>query len=169
MDLLPETDFRLFAVSVRFPHNLAQQVELRPIQEGVYEVRHFTGTLRVVVVHQLPEREHNAMLHLFSARPDQFRYGAMHHRVRSAEASTLPYQLFECYRLERLLMPDTRGRPLSSLALIYQILQKHRQEGQMMPDMLDKLVEETIVEILDKVPLSDLPVIRAIFSGLGAS
>src|SRR6266446_10585475 len=52
-DLLPETDFRLFAVSVRFPQALTRQVNLAPLQPGVYEVRHFTGPTRVVVVHEL--------------------------------------------------------------------------------------------------------------------
>src|SRR5258708_7245467 len=46
-DLLPETDFRLFAVSVRFPRDLARQVATTPVQRGVYEVRHFTGALRL--------------------------------------------------------------------------------------------------------------------------
>jgi hypothetical protein len=105
-DLLPETDFRLFAVSVRFPQKLAQQVELRPLREGVYEVRHFTGTLRLVVVHQLPRHEHNAMLHLFSARAELMRYGAEHYRVRSSETSTLLLQLFKRYALEASTMPD---------------------------------------------------------------
>src|SRR5690348_555859 len=73
-DLLPEQDFRLFGVSVRFPQALARQVDLAPVQSGVYEVRHFTGLLRLVVVHELPQQEHNALLHLFSARADLLRY-----------------------------------------------------------------------------------------------
>jgi hypothetical protein len=105
-DLLPEADFRLFAVSVRFPQGLAQQVALEPLQEGVYEVRHFTGSMRLVVVHQLPQREHNAMLHLFSAKRDLLQYGKEHYRVRSAETSTLLLQLFETYSLEGSVMPD---------------------------------------------------------------
>ena len=105
-DLLPETDFRLFAVSVRFPTGLARQVELTRLQEGVYEVRHYTGHLRLVVVHQLPQQEHNALLHLFSARTDLLRYGAEHYRLRSEETSTLLLQLFERYRLEGATMPD---------------------------------------------------------------
>ncbi len=105
-NLLPETDFRLFAVSVRFPQGLARQVVLTPVQQGVYEVRHFTGTLRLIVVQELPQQEHNAMLHLFSARMDLLRYGAEHYRLRSSETSTLLLQLFERYRLEVALMPD---------------------------------------------------------------
>src|SRR6266567_1190500 len=65
-DLLPEAEFRLYAVSVRYPQGLAQEVPLTRVRDGVYEVRHFTGSLRLVVVHQLPQEEHNAMLHLFS-------------------------------------------------------------------------------------------------------
>jgi hypothetical protein len=105
-DLLPETDFRLFAVCVRFPTVLAQQVPLTRIQEGVYEVRHFTGTIRVVVVHQLPRTENNAMLHLFSAQTEALRYGAEHYRQHSEETSTLFLELFKRYRLEGMTMPD---------------------------------------------------------------
>jgi hypothetical protein len=123
-DLLPESDFRLFAVSVRFPHGLAGQVDLTPVQPGVYTVRHFTGSLRLVVVHELPQAEHNALLHLFSARTDLLRYGATHYRLRSEETSTLLLQLFERYRLE----------------------------GALMPDMLQELARETIEEILRKLP-----------------
>src|SRR5437868_1818787 len=94
-DLLPETDFRLFAVSVRFPQALARQGTLTPVRPGVYEVRHFTGVVRVVVVHELPREEHNALLHVFSARVDLLQYGAVHYRLRSQETSTLLLQLLE--------------------------------------------------------------------------
>ena len=96
-DLLPETDYRLFAVCVRFPHNLAQQVTLTPLRPGVYEVSLVTLRLRVIVVHQLPQAEHNAMLHLFSAREELLRYGQEHYRPRSKETSTLLYELFKAY------------------------------------------------------------------------
>jgi hypothetical protein len=101
-ELLPETDFRLFAVCVRFPTRLAQQVLLTPLQPGVYEVRHFTGTLRVVVIHQLPQEEQNALLHLFSAQAEALRYGVEHYRQRSEETSNLLLQLFNRYRQEDL-------------------------------------------------------------------
>jgi hypothetical protein len=105
-DLLPETDFRLIAVSVRFPQALTRHVTLAPVQPGVYEVRHFTGVLRLVVVHELPQQEHNALLHLFSAREDLLRYGTTHYRLRSEETSTLLLQLFARYHLEATIMPD---------------------------------------------------------------
>lgn len=105
-DLLPETDFCLFAVCVRFPQALAAQVHLATVRPGVYEVQHFTGKVRVVVVHELPEAENNALLHLFSARQDLLRYGIGHYRQRSADTNTLLGQLFATYRLEAALMPD---------------------------------------------------------------
>jgi hypothetical protein len=55
-DLLPETDFRLFAVSVRFPQSLARQVALARVQPGVYEVRHFTGVIRLWWCMSCPSR-----------------------------------------------------------------------------------------------------------------
>lgn len=106
-NLLPEEDFRLFAVSVRFPQKLSQQVPLTPIRAGVYEIGHFTGQLRLVVVHQLPREEHNAMLHLFSAQRELVKYGIDHYRQRSAETTSLLKQLYERYRQENLAMPYT--------------------------------------------------------------
>ena len=103
--LLPESDFRLLAVCARYPHNLAQEVTLTPVQEGVYEVRLLTMSVRVIVVNQLPRVEHNAMLHLFAAREELLRYGQEHYRPHSAETSTLLYELFKAYS-EDPTMPD---------------------------------------------------------------
>ena len=127
-DLLPESDFRLFAVSVRFPQGLARQTDLKAVQPGVYEVRHFTGVLRLIVVHELPQQEQNALLHLFSAREDLVRYGKAHYELRSKETSTLLLQLFERYRLEITLMPDA----------------------------LQQFAEETIAQLLKELPAERL-------------
>src|SRR5262249_24406546 len=57
------------------------------------------------VVSQLPQAEHNAMLHLFSAREELLRYGQEHYRPHSPETSSLLYQLFKVYS-EEPNMPD---------------------------------------------------------------
>jgi hypothetical protein len=106
-ELLPEADFRLLAVCVRYPRDLARQVQLETIQEGVYTIRPFTDLLRLVVIHKLPRQPHNAMLHLFSANQDLAEYGALHYRPYSVETSMLLYQLFERYQKEGLPMPLT--------------------------------------------------------------
>ncbi len=104
-DLLPEADFRLFAVSVRFPQQLAGS-GVALVQEGVYEVRHFTGRIRLVVVNQLPPAEHNAILHLFSTKRELLASGVQHYRVRSSETSSLLYELFRTFHEEMHTMPD---------------------------------------------------------------
>ena len=59
--------------------------------------RRYTERIRVIVVHQLPLVEHNAMLHLFSAREELLRYGQEHYRQNSKETSTLLRDLFMAY------------------------------------------------------------------------
>ena len=105
--LLPEEEFRLFAVCARYPHNLAGQaawVEKRP---GVYECRRGTDAIVVVALRELPQSAHNALWHLFSAAPEQVAFGVQEYRQRSPETSTLLHRLFEGYKKEGLAMPYT--------------------------------------------------------------
>jgi hypothetical protein len=104
-NLLPEGDYRLFAVCARFPQQLAQRVALSTRREGVYELRVATATVRIIVAAQLPEQEQNAMLHLFSASLERLRYGRDHYRPYSKETSTLLNELFKVYT-EETDMPD---------------------------------------------------------------
>jgi hypothetical protein len=126
-DLLPETDFRLFAVCVRSPQKLAEQVTLTPIRPGVYEVRWITLCIRVIVVHELPQEEQNAMLLLFSAQPEPLRYAQENYRPHSTETSTLLYQLLMAYSED----PD-------------------------MSNQLQEFVRQSIDELLEKLPPEEL-------------
>jgi hypothetical protein len=105
--LLPESNFRLYAVCSRYPHNLANQVPWEAVQPGVYRCRRGTDVIGVVVAGQLPRAEHNALLHLFSASAEQVGYGAGHYRRRTERTSTLLDQLFQGYQGEGLAMPYT--------------------------------------------------------------
>jgi hypothetical protein len=125
-ELLPENNFRLLAVCARYPVQLARQVTLTPLREGVYDVRLGTLTIRVIVVNQLPLAEHNAILHLFSARVELLRYAHEHYRPHSRETSSLLYKLFQAYSEE----PD-------------------------MPDKLKEFVRETIDELLKSLPAEE--------------
>jgi hypothetical protein len=160
-DLLPEDDFRLFAVSVRYPQKLAQQVTLVPIHAGVYEVGHFTGRFRLIVVHQLPREEHNAMLHLFSAQEDLVKYGAEHYRQRSDETTTLLRQLYERYRQEGVAMPYTMEDLIRET--IDELVQTHpdeilkrfpvekRLEGLSIEERLEGIPPEMLEAVLQKL------------------
>jgi len=114
------------------------------IQEGVYAVRHFTGVIRVVVIHELPRAEHNAMLHLFSANQELAEYGARHYRPHSAETSTLLHQLFERYQKEGLPL----WKNLEELAretrkeLLQQASPEERLEGLTADELLKALPPE---------------------------
>ena len=105
--LLPEEQFGLYAVSVRFPQNLAQQVDFQLIQPGVYDCRWGTDVIRIVVLRQLPQSDNNAPLHLLSASAEQFRFGTEHYRMHSDDTSTLLWRLFEKYLLEGVNMSYT--------------------------------------------------------------
>jgi hypothetical protein len=48
-DLLPDDQFGLYAVTTRFPHNLAGKIPRQQRQAGVYDCRWGTDTIRVVV------------------------------------------------------------------------------------------------------------------------
>ncbi len=105
--LLPEEEFRLYAVCSRYPSQLAKAVDWTPLQRGVYECHRGSDVIRVVVMRQLPQVEHNAVLHLLSAMPEQVGYGASHYQQRSADTSTFIYQLFEGFKREGINMPYT--------------------------------------------------------------
>jgi hypothetical protein len=94
---LPSSEFRLFAVSARYPSKLTKEVDLLPVKSGVYDVIGIGLTIRVIVVNELPEVENNAMLHLFSAREELIRFGQEHYRPHSTGTSTLLYQLLKAY------------------------------------------------------------------------
>lgn len=150
-ELLPPEDFRLFAVCARFPRNLADNnVPLRQLQQGVYEVEALSRRIRVVVVNQLPREEHNALLHLFSASGELFAYGAQHYRIRSAETSSLLLELFQRYQEEVLTMPDmleeftreTIDRFLKGLPA------KKRLEGVSVEDRLEGVSVEELLAAL---------------------
>src|SRR5262245_13101782 len=87
--LLPEEQFRLYAICARSPQKLPQQVPWQERQPGVYDCTWGTDTIRVVVAVELPRQEHNAALHLFSASAELVNFGGRAYRRRSQDTSEL--------------------------------------------------------------------------------
>src|SRR5260370_25716297 len=87
--LLPEDQFRLYAVCTRYPGQLASGVGWRRLQEGVYECRRGSDRIRGVALRQLAQTDNNAVLHLLSATPDLVGYRARHYQQPSQHTSTL--------------------------------------------------------------------------------
>ena len=106
-ELLPENQFRLYAVCARFPHNLSGQVPWRERQAGVYDCQWGADVVHVIVAGDLPREEHNAPLHLFSASPDLVGFGGNAYRRRSENTSLLLAKLFEKFKGEGLAMSYT--------------------------------------------------------------
>jgi hypothetical protein len=106
-ELLAEDQFRLYAVTTRYPHNLSGQVPWQTIQSGVYDCQWATDTIRVVVAGELPREVHNAPLHLFSASPDLVGFGGRAYQRHSASTSGLLVELLEGLQAEGFPMPFT--------------------------------------------------------------
>jgi hypothetical protein len=105
--LLPEADFRLYAVCSRYPHNLANDLALRLVQEGVYACERGTDGIRIIVAGQVSREPHNALLHLFSASAEAVGYGAGHYQQRSHDTSSLLQDLLGNYQGEGIAMSYT--------------------------------------------------------------
>ena len=105
--LLPVEDFRLYAVSTRRPAKLETEISLIKIGQGVYEVQWGSRPIRLIVLSQIEQTEHNAVWQLFSGIPESFRYGAYHYNWRKNKLSTVINQLFASYSMEGLVMPYT--------------------------------------------------------------
>ena len=105
--LLPEDQFRLYAVCARFPHNLSGQVPWQASHAGVYDCRWGTDVVRVVVAGELSREPHNAPLHLFSASPELVAFGSGVYRRRSETTSQLLGKLFERFEGEGFTMSYT--------------------------------------------------------------
>jgi hypothetical protein len=105
--LLPESDFRLYAVCSRHPDNLAGAVQLEPVQEGVFECRRGTDSIRIIVAAKMPRTAQNAVWHLFSASGEQVAFGTHHYEQRSEETNTLIQELLGRYQREGFTMSYT--------------------------------------------------------------
>jgi hypothetical protein len=152
-ELLPEEAFHLYAVCARYPHNLAGQVPWAAVEQGVYECRRGTDVIRVLVLRQLPQSEHNAMLHLFSASQEQIRYGVEHYRQRSDETSSLLLRLFENYQREGLNMPYTMADFRRDFVKdhLKDLTPEERLEGLSAEELLKGLSPEVIEALLKRL------------------
>lgn len=106
-ELIPESEFRLYAVSTRFPQRLSQQIELRPLLPGVYELNWGTDSIRLIVLSEIGTGTHNALWRLFSTRPEAVLQAREEYHIHQPEISTLVQLLLETYRKENIAMPYT--------------------------------------------------------------
>jgi hypothetical protein len=106
-ELLPETQFQLYAISTRFPRKLNQQCPFQQLQPGVYEIIWGIETIRLIVLSEISEAEQNALWRLFSANPQTVMQARTQYQIRSPQMSNIIFQLFEGYQEENISMSYT--------------------------------------------------------------
>jgi hypothetical protein len=158
--LLPEDEFRLYAICSRHPQDLAGSAHWKPLQQGVFQYRRGSDIIRIVVLRQLPETDHNAVLHLLSALPEKVRYAVSHYRQRSIETSTLLDQLFEGYQREGVAMPYTMEdfRREYRLARFRELTTEQRREylkDATPQERLEGLSPEEVLQILPREKIEE--------------
>lgn len=102
-----EDEFRLFAISARFPEGLAKQVALEESQPGVYDIKVGGKAVRLLVIRQLAEQPANAMLKLFSLVPVQIDFACQHYRPFTHDITGIVDQLIVMYGKEDRNMATT--------------------------------------------------------------
>ncbi len=105
--LLSENLFKLYAISTRFPQNLDSKFKLIPLTQGLYQICWGSQNITIIVLNQIPKKEHNALWNVFSAEKERIIYGSEHYQIRSENTSTILNQLFAKYQLEGIDMPYT--------------------------------------------------------------
>lgn len=106
-DLVPEDQFRLFAICARSPQQLPGQDPWQERQPGVYDCLWGTDVIRVIVAGELSREAHNAPLHLFSASRELVGFGTVTYRTRSETTSLVLGQLINRFRNEGFVMSFT--------------------------------------------------------------
>jgi len=105
--LLPESDFRLLAASMRFPRTLSDRVPLLPRGEGTYDVVWGTDVIRILVLREMPEAEQNLVWNLFSGDPQRIAGAFQQIQPQNASWSSIINLMLERYGLEGMKMPYT--------------------------------------------------------------
>ena len=101
-DMMPESNFKLYAVCTRFPKKLAQQLTLHRMSPGVYDIVWGTDTIRLIVLSQIPSGDHNAIWRLFSANSESVIQARDQYEMNQPIISTIIQNLFEIYQQEKI-------------------------------------------------------------------
>jgi hypothetical protein len=137
--LLPSEDFRLYAVSTRYPEKLSDQVKFIPAAPGIFDVQWGIRTIRVIVLSRIRQSEANAPWLMFSAESEKVKFGAARYRWNSPVSSIIN-KLFKKYQKEGMaIMPYT--------------IEDYQREVK--EEVLKSLTKEDIDHLLKELPPED--------------
>ena len=144
--LLPEADFRLYAVATRHPGKLFRQLpapaRTPSAWPGVYDLGWGSRRIRLIVLNALAQHPRNAPWELFASEMDRIRYGLAHYRPHSPAAQLLRYHLATVHRLE---LPD----------MAYTLDDFKRDTYRMLIDDLHELSEQERQALLGRMGVED--------------
>ncbi len=129
--LLPLENFRLYAVSTRYPHKLMSETTLQKQQDGLYLSQWGAFTIRVLVLSEMPLEKQNALWQLFSGNKEKVFFGKEYFAWHKAKVSSIVDQLFERYQVEGIFMPYTMADYERELAqeVLKSLTPKERLQG----------------------------------------
>lgn len=150
-NLLPEDQFRLYAVCARFPRLLSGQIPWDEQLPGVYHCQWGTDKVRVIVAGELRREKHNAPLQLFSASPDLVQFAGAAVEKRSSSTSRLLGLLIDGFRNEGLTMSITVEEFLRDQAkrIFNKMSVKEKRE------VIEEMPPEERQEILKTLPVEE--------------
>ncbi len=151
--LLLESDFSLYAISTLFPQKLTKEFPVTELKPGVYQFNALKN-IRLIVLKQIAQVEHNAIWHLFSDNPKNIKFGIDRYHSKMS-MSGIVNVLYENYQLKELLMSYTIDDFNKEVAEKYLHLLS-------IDEILDKIPTDKILDkiptdkILDKLSIDDL-------------
>ncbi len=106
--LLPVEQFRLYAVSTRYPSKLLNgKIPFREIENGVFELTWGDRQIRLIVLSQIARSERNVFWLLFSGKAEEFIYANQHYHWHCPAERAVLNQLYEWYKQRGVVMPYT--------------------------------------------------------------
>jgi hypothetical protein len=106
--LVSENNFKLFAISTRFPKKLSSEVNLIPIKEGVYHLSHGNHPIIIIVISVLPKSQRNAIFHLFSTKSEHMSFAfKSYHWKREDLKKFVIKEMYEQLQKEEIQMSYT--------------------------------------------------------------
>ncbi|MGL4550430.1 MAG: hypothetical protein ACRC33_04520 [Gemmataceae bacterium] len=159
-NLLPLTDFRLYALTTRTPEGLAGRQPLLPAGEGAYDLTVLGVAVRVVVIREVPRHPRNSLLYLFGGDPERLEYGLRNYDFRSPTTGPLLRDVLYGYLMEGMIMPGKYDEYLREMGdrMLEEIPVERRLKGIPVGELLSAaLSEEKLSALSDDELLAALP------------
>jgi len=146
--LSPVEDFQLYAVSTRHPEKLETEASLKPIKEGVYEVRWGSRRIQLIILSEIPQIARNAPWLLFSGIMEKVHFGESHYQWREKNLSSVINKLFKFYQI--------KGTTMSYTVEDFTREMKEELLAELAPEEQQQLEGQPLIKIMNRVRLKTL-------------